>query len=129
MNGSNGQSEPDKCQSRPVLPQEFGHCRSSEGRLHSKSLLSAIAVVTQQFDRLAKRGLDQVRIEPTCRRPMTVQGFGPVTALAFRAPIDRPDRFRRLHEVGAYLGLTPRRYQSAVMGSLEPRYTKPPIRC
>jgi transposase len=55
--------------------------------------------------------LDEVRIEPTCRRLMTVQGVGPFTALAFRATIDRADRFRE-RDVGAHLGLTPRRYQS-----------------
>ncbi len=58
------------------------------------------------------RVLDEVRIEPTCRRLITVQGVGPFTALAFRATIDRPDRFRRSRDVGAHLGLTPRRYQS-----------------
>jgi transposase len=39
-------------------------------------------------------------------------GIGPVTALTFRATIDDPCRFRRSRSVGAYLGLTPRRYQS-----------------
>lgn len=43
---------------------------------------------------------------------MTVPGVGPLTALAFRATIDRPERFRRSRDVGAHLGLTPRRYQS-----------------
>jgi transposase len=78
----------------------------------ARSLLSVIAVMTQEIDRLTKRVLDEVRIEPTCRRLMTVQGVGPFTALAFRATIDRPDRFRRSRDVGAHLGLTPRRYQS-----------------
>jgi transposase len=32
--------------------------------------------------------------------------------LAFRATIDQPNRFRRSRDVGAHLGLTPRRYQS-----------------
>ena len=35
-----------------------------------------------------------------------------LTALAFAAAIDDPDRFRRSRDVGAYLGLVPRRYQS-----------------
>lgn len=39
-------------------------------------------------------------------------GSGPLTALAFRAPIDQPERFRKSRDVGAHLGLTPRRYQS-----------------
>ena len=43
---------------------------------------------------------------------MSVPGVGPITALAFRATIDRPDRFRRSRDVGAHLGLTPSRYQS-----------------
>ena len=78
----------------------------------ARSLLSVIAVMTEEVDRLTKRVLDEVRIEPTCRRLMTVPGVGPLTALAFRATIDRPDRFRRSRDVGAHLGLTPRRYQS-----------------
>jgi transposase len=43
---------------------------------------------------------------------MTVPGVGPLTAPAFRAIIDCPERFRRSRDVGADLGLTPRRYQS-----------------
>jgi len=43
---------------------------------------------------------------------MTVPGVGPVTALAFATTVDDPHRFARATDVGAYLGLTPRRYQS-----------------
>jgi transposase len=76
------------------------------------SMLSVIELMTEEVQRLTKRVLDEVRVEPTCRRLMTVPGVGPLTALAFRATIDRPDRFRRSRDVGAHLGLTPRRYQS-----------------
>ena len=75
-------------------------------------LLSIIAVMTQEADRLTRQVLDAVRAEPICRRLMSVPGVGPLTALAFRATIDRPDRFRKSRDVGAHLGLTPRRYQS-----------------
>ena len=47
-----------------------------------------------------------------CRAHRTGRGVGPLTALAFRATVDRPNRFRRSRDVGAHLGLTPRRYQS-----------------
>jgi transposase len=47
-----------------------------------------------------------------CRRLMTVPGVGPITALAYVTAIDDPGRFRKGRSVGAYLGLTPRRYQS-----------------
>ena len=43
---------------------------------------------------------------------MTVPGIGPITALTFRSVIDEPARFRRSRSVGAYLGLTPRRFAS-----------------
>ena len=76
------------------------------------SMLTVIEAMTQEVDQLTKRVLDEVRVEPICRRLMTVPGVGPLTALAFRATIDQPDRFRRSRDVGAHLGLTPRRYQS-----------------
>ena len=43
---------------------------------------------------------------------MTVPGVGPVVALAYMAVIDDPSRFGHARDVGAYLGLTPQRYQS-----------------
>ena len=49
---------------------------------------------------------------PTCRRLMTLPGVGPITALAYLTTVDEPRRFARSKDVGAYLGLTPRRYQS-----------------
>lgn len=52
------------------------------------------------------------RASEPCRRLMTVPGVGSLTALAFVAAIDDPGRFRRSRDVGAYLGLVPRRYQS-----------------
>jgi transposase len=78
----------------------------------AESLLSVIEVMTREVERLTKRAIDEVRVEPTCRQLMTVPGIGPLTALAFRATIDQPDRFRKSRDVGAHLGLTPRRYQS-----------------
>lgn len=52
------------------------------------------------------------REDATTRRLMTVPGVGVVTALTFRHTIDDPSRFRSANDVGAYLGLTPRRKQS-----------------
>lgn len=43
---------------------------------------------------------------------MTAPGVGPVTALCFPATIDDPARFKRSRSVGAYAGLTTRRYAS-----------------
>ncbi len=75
-------------------------------------LLAILETMLKEFTRLTKQVLDVVREEKVCRRLMSVPGVGPITALAFRATIDRPDRFRRSRNVGAHLGLTPSRYQS-----------------
>ena len=75
-------------------------------------LLAILATMLEQLAGLTKQVLDIVRQDPVCRRLMTVPGVGPITALTFRATIDRPDRFRRSRDVGAHLGLTPARYQS-----------------
>jgi hypothetical protein len=42
----------------------------------------------------------------------TIPGVGQLTALAFVAAIHDPSRIRRSRDIGAYLGLVPRRYQS-----------------
>jgi len=46
------------------------------------------------------------------RRLMTVPGVGPIVSLSFIALVDDAGRFRRASDIGAFLGLTPRRYQS-----------------
>jgi transposase len=78
----------------------------------AEPLLAVVEVMSRELARLTKQILAVVRDEPVCRRLMGVPGVGPLTALAFRATVDRPDRFRRSRDVGAHLGLTPKRYQS-----------------
>lgn len=43
---------------------------------------------------------------------MTIPGVGPVTALTFATTMDDPTRFQKSRNVGPYLGLTPKIYQS-----------------
>lgn len=75
-------------------------------------LLDARRKLREQFTRLHRRLLTTVRDDAVCRRLMSVPGVGPVTALAFRATIDVPARFRNSKAVGAVLGLTPVQHQS-----------------
>jgi transposase len=56
-----------------------------------------------------------VRASDACRRLMSIPGVGQLTALAFTAAVDDPGRFRRSRDIGAYLGLVPRRHQSGEM--------------
>jgi transposase len=68
--------------------------------------------VCKQIEALDRQIMAYIRDDPICRRFMTAPGVGPITALAFKAVIDDPSRFIKSSSVGAYLGLTPRRYQS-----------------
>jgi transposase len=70
------------------------------------------AMLLSQREALHRMVLQAVREEEVCRRIMTVPGVGPITALAFRATVDKAERFAHSRDVGAHFGLTPRRYQS-----------------
>jgi transposase len=75
-------------------------------------LLDARRKLREQFTELHRKLLAIVREDEVCRRLMSVPGVGAVTALAFRATIDVPARFRNSKAVGAVLGLTPVQHQS-----------------
>jgi len=75
-------------------------------------LLQVRRVLAAQIKALEGRIGGEAARSEVCRRLMTVPGVGPMTALAFVTAIDDPHRFARSASVGAYLGLTPRRYQS-----------------
>lgn len=77
-------------------------------------LLVARAALERQFAVLDAALRRVVRTHAVCRRLMTIPGVGPVASLAYVTALDDPARFGRSREVGAYLGLTPRRYQSGV---------------
>jgi transposase len=66
----------------------------------------------EQIATLDRQILARAQAETAARRLMTIPGVGVVVALTYTAVIDDPARFRRSAAVGAYLGLTPRRYQS-----------------
>lgn len=76
------------------------------------SLLAVRESLLQQIDVLNRALRQLVKQDNDARRLMTVPGVGPVVALAFMSAVDNPKRFSRARDVGAYLGLTPKRYQS-----------------
>jgi transposase len=62
---------------------------------------------------LEKQLVQRSRTEyPVTQRLQQIAGVGPLTALAFVLKIGDPQRFGRARDVGAYLGLCPRRDQS-----------------
>jgi transposase len=77
-----------------------------------EALLASREVLMKQLAILHATLLRVVKNDELCVRFMGIPGVGPVTALAFKTTIDRPDRFRRSADVGAHLGLVPRQFQS-----------------
>ncbi len=78
-------------------------------------LLTTVATLKREIERLDKTIAARVARAPACRLLMSVPGVGPVIALAYVATIDDAARFASSRAVGAYLGLTTRRYQSGEM--------------
>jgi transposase len=75
-------------------------------------LLKVREAIERQIDDLDGKVLRLARSAPQVRRFMTVPGVGPITALCYLATIDDPTRFKKSRSVGAYVGLTTRRYAS-----------------
>jgi transposase len=75
-------------------------------------LLETWRHVSQQIRECSKMLEKRAAQDPVCKVLTSIPGVGALTALSFKTAIDDPTRFRRVSDVGAYLGLTPRKYQS-----------------
>ena len=69
--------------------------------------------IEAQLGKLDEELKDLARRSEVAWRLMSVPSIGTITALAYIAAIEDPGRFGRTRDIGAYLGLTERRYQSA----------------
>ena len=87
-------------QSDPALAVIIDHAVPSH-----EALCAAAAALEDEIAAVAKR-------HDLSRRLMTIPGVGPIVALSFLGLIENTDRFPNTANVGAFLGLTPRRYQS-----------------
>jgi transposase len=76
------------------------------------ALMEALAAIESQIGRLDDQLKELAQRSPVAWRLMSVPGVGPITALAFIAAIEDVGRFGRMRDIGVYLGLTPKRYQS-----------------
>jgi transposase len=75
-------------------------------------LLAAREAMWHEFAKLHREVLAIVKADEVCRRLMTVPGVGAVVSLTYKAAVDDPGRFKKSKSVGAFFGLTPKRYQS-----------------
>jgi transposase len=109
-----------------ILPPKLGHgafdpavrdiIEAGETLSHALlPLLDARLVLYHTFRELDNRTRKMAHADPVCVRLMSVPGVGFITALTFKAGVDDPHRFKRSRTVGAYFGLTARRFQSREM--------------
>ena len=61
---------------------------------------------------LGRQLVRDARESQACRILMSIPGIGAITATSFATAIEEPDNFRKSRSVGAWIGLTTRRYQS-----------------
>ena len=80
-----------------------------------RPMLQVWRELKDQIARFDKAVRQEVRQRAECRLLMSVPGIGTLSVLAYVSAIEHPERFRQSRNVGAHLGLTPRRYQSGVI--------------
>ena len=76
------------------------------------ALLAARTRIADERERLDRLLVRCAAADPVCRRLASIPGVGAITAVCFASTVDDPARFARADQVAAYLGLTPRRWQS-----------------
>src|SRR5215469_15574818 len=75
-------------------------------------LLEAWKSLRTRAAQLDERVLASARQSEACRILMSIPGVGAITASTFAAAIEDPANFRNSRSVGAWVGLTTKRYQS-----------------
>lgn len=105
-----------------VVPKGIGRVFES----HVRSLLTSNAGLEQiivpvleawrglrtRAAELSKQLVASARASEECQLLSSIPGVGAVTASSFVAAIEDPENFRKSRSVGAWIGLTTRRYQS-----------------
>ena len=76
------------------------------------AMLAARLALWNEFTRLHREMLKIARADRVCRRLMSAPGVGALVALTYRSAVDDPSRFAKSGAIGAYFGLTPKKYQS-----------------
>ncbi len=81
-------------------------------RLVTETLMQARAAILERIKVLDRQVLAAAKRNSAARLFMTAPGVGAITALSVASAFDDAARFRSSSSAGAYLGLTPRRYES-----------------
>ncbi|MES4992780.1 IS110 family transposase [Agrobacterium radiobacter] len=75
-------------------------------------LLDAWKSLRARATDLGRQLVADARQSQACRILISIPGVGAITATSFATAIEEPENFRKSRSVGAWIGLTTRRYQS-----------------
>jgi len=74
-------------------------------------LLGTWSHITAQIRQLDKILAQQAKSDPVCQLLSSIPGAGMLNAISFKTAVDDPSQFNCVSDVGAFLGLTPKKYQ------------------
>lgn len=77
-----------------------------------EALLNVLDILEVEIKKLDKEVVQTGRHDPDVQLLQSIDGIGPITALAFRAEMDDATRFKDSKDAAAYIGLTPSQYSS-----------------
>jgi transposase len=77
-----------------------------------QALLNVLDALEIEIKSLDKEVIQLGRHDTDVQLLQSIDGIGPITALAFKAEMDNPLRFKNSKDAGAYVGLTPTQYSS-----------------
>ncbi|GAB4191952.1 MAG: hypothetical protein Tsb0015_14070 [Simkaniaceae bacterium] len=77
-----------------------------------QSLLNILETLDEEIKALTREVEEVASKDEDVKLLRTIDGVGPITALAFKAEIDDPMRFKNSKDAPAYIGLTPKQYSS-----------------
>jgi transposase len=99
---------------RPKWPARARELAEGNATLEAivEALLKVREVLLSELRDIDRKLLDAAKADPVARLLMTAPGVGVVVALSFKSAVDDHVRFGRARDIGPWLGLTPRRYQS-----------------
>ena len=75
-------------------------------------MLRTLAATMEQLQVYDRATIKHARSDDTARLLMTAPGVGTIVAMGYITGIETPARFSYSSSVGAYFGMTPKRYQS-----------------
>lgn len=75
-------------------------------------MLEAWRGIRNRAAELGRQLVAEARQSQACRILMSIPGIGAITATSFATAIEDPGNFKKSRSVGAWIGLTTRRYQS-----------------